>query len=89
MIFIKVVYNNKTRFIIDILTNIKELKYIEAFNMDSFKQKKKAIPILTRFGTKNVPLVVFEDENLKEIKAIWSEQNPDWELEIKKILKSG
>ena len=37
---------------------------------------------MTRFGTKNVPLVVFENENLDEYAAIWSEQNPDWEKEI-------
>lgn len=86
MRFIKIVYDNDTKFILDTVLKIPEAKYIEAFNVDDYKQKKKAIPILTRFGTKNVPLIVFEDENLEEINAIWSENNPNWELEIKKIL---
>jgi hypothetical protein len=41
---------------------------------------------MTRFGTAKVPLLVFEDENLKEYTAIWSEQNPDWTKEIIKKL---
>ena len=42
---------------------------------------------MVRHGTKNVPLIVFEDENLQEVSAIWSEQNPDWKSEILKNLK--
>ena len=57
-----------------------------AFTLDDYKQKKKAIPILTRHGTLNVPLIVFADENLDEYAAIWSETNPDWKLEIERIL---
>ena len=34
------------------------------------------------FGTTNLPLIIFQDENLKDIFAIWSENNPDWEKEI-------
>ena len=56
------------------------------FTLDDYKQKKKAIPILTRHGTLNVPLIVFADENLDEYAAIWSETNPDWKLEIERIL---
>ena len=41
---------------------------------------------MTIFGTKLLPLIVFEDENLKEYNAIWSERNPDWAEEINKIL---
>ena len=32
------------------------------------------------------PLIVFADENLDEYAAIWSETNPDWKLEIERIL---
>ena len=41
---------------------------------------------MTRFGTTKVPLIVFADENLEEFNAIWSEQSPNWEEEIKNIL---
>lgn len=41
---------------------------------------------MERYGTKNIPLVVFEDENLQEYGAIWSESNPDWKSEIIKKL---
>ena len=86
MKLVKVIYNNESTFILDILTSIPEIKYLETYNVDHYKEKKRAIPILTRHGTKNVPLVVFEDENLQEVSAIWSEQNPDWKNEIIKKL---
>ena len=87
MRLIKVVYNNESTFILDILKSIPEIKYLETYNVDHYKEKKRAIPILARHGTKNVPLIVFEDENLQEVSAIWSEQNPDWKSEILKNLK--
>ena len=37
---------------------------------------------MERHGTKKLPLIVLEDENLKEYAAIWSEQNPDWKVEL-------
>ena len=83
---IKIIYDINTQFINDIVDNIKHKVVIERFTLNDYKQKKKAIPIMTRFGTTNVPLVVFEDENLIEYAAIRSEQNPDWEKEINKIL---
>ena len=82
----KVVYSDDTSFILDIVSSIPEVKYMEAYNINHYKEKKRAIPILTRHGTKNVPLIVFEDENLQEVSAIWSEQNPDWKSEIIKNL---
>jgi hypothetical protein len=33
-------------------------------------------------------VIVFENENLEEYAAIWSESNPDWEKEINKELNS-
>lgn len=88
MKIIKVIYDDKTTFINKIIDNITEKVIIERFTLEDYKQKKKALPIMTRHGTMNVPLVVFADENLDEYAAIWSEQKPDWELEINKILKT-
>ena len=43
---------------------------------------------MERYGTRNFPLLVFEDENLEEYGAIWSESKPDWEKEIIKKLSN-
>lgn len=84
---LQVIYNIDTNFILDIVSNFNNYLLIETYNIDQYKDKKKALPIMTRFGTTKVPLLVFKDENLKEYSAIWSEQNPDWKIEIKKKLE--
>lgn len=84
---IKVVYNEDTKFILDIVRSYNGLCITEEFNMDHFQEAKKARPILTRHGAKNVPLIVFEDENLDEVAAIWAEENPDWDVWIAHTLK--
>ncbi len=86
MKILKVVYDDDTKFILDIVRNLSIKVYIEEYTISDYRQKKKALPILTRHGTGNVPLIVFEDENLEEYTAIWSESNPDWLVEINKIL---
>ncbi len=86
MCFVKVVYNDETSFILEIIAEL-DLKHVEFYNIDDYRQKKKAIPIMTRNGTKQVPLIVFEDENIEECACIWAEQQPDWKLEILKKLK--
>ena len=53
-------------------------------NDDFHKDKKKAKEIMERYGTKNTPLIVFEDENLQEISAIWNESKPNWVETIQK-----
>jgi len=88
MKIIKVIYNDETSFILDIIQNIDQPKWVEQYNIDDYRQKKKALPIMTRHGTKQVPLIVFEDENLEEYAAIWNESNPDWTKEINKILNN-
>ena len=87
MKFIKVIYNDDTSFILDVLPQVKGKFEAEFFNIDDYRQKKKALPIMTRHGTNKVPLLVFEDENIEEYAAIWSEQNPDWLKEINKKLE--
>ncbi|MDA3855103.1 MAG: hypothetical protein PF569_02505 [Candidatus Woesearchaeota archaeon] len=78
MKILKVIYNEKNTFILDIVNKFKDILIIETYNLDIAKERKKARPILTRFGTKNTPLIVFADENLKEFDAIWSEAKPNW-----------
>ena len=83
---IKAIYDKNTDFIIDIVNSFKE-HLIETFNMSNQKQAKKGRPILTRHGTNNLPLIVFEDENLEEVAAIWSEENPSWQVWIEHTLR--
>ena len=82
MKIIKVIYNSESEFIWGIVDAVPAKHIIEKYNMDFHKDRKKAREILERHGTKNLPLVVFENENLDEYAAIWSEQNPDWRKEI-------
>ena len=87
MKFTKVIYNNETEFILEIINKHVKQEFLELYNISYRKDRRKAKEILERHGTKNVPLIVFEDENLQEVSAIWSEQNPDWKSEILKNLK--
>lgn len=87
MRFIKVIYDNNSNYIVEIIKEISNTTLVEYYNIDVNREKRKAMPIMVRHGTKNVPLIVFEDENLQEVSAIWSEQNPDWKSEILKNLK--
>jgi hypothetical protein len=86
MRIVKVIYNNNSAFILDIVKSINKAFYLESYNTDNYKEKKKALPIMTRHGTKELPLVVIENENLEEIDAVWSESAPDWKNEIIKKL---
>ena len=83
---LKVVYDDNTISILDIIQDITVKVALETYNINDYKQKKKALPIMTRHGTTNVPLLVFADENLDEYAAIWSESTPNWSAEINKIL---
>ncbi|MGV8961937.1 MAG: hypothetical protein ACOH2V_00970 [Candidatus Saccharimonadaceae bacterium] len=86
MKILKIVYDKNTLDILNVVDKIPVKVYVETFNISNYKEKKKAIPIMTRHGTSNVPLLVFEDENLEEYAAVWSESKPDWLVEINKIL---
>ena len=86
MKIVKIVYSEETKFILDIMSRINIKHIAELYDVSFHKDKKKAREIMERYGTKNIPLVVFEDENLQEYGAIWSESNPDWKSEIIKKL---
>jgi hypothetical protein len=83
---IKTIYNDKTNFIQDIV-NKKNVLIKEFYNINNYKEAKKIATLQTRLGTKNVPLVVFFDENMEWVNAIWPESNPDWEKDIDIIIK--
>lgn len=84
---VKVIFNDETTFINDIVSEIDDKFILERYNVTYSKDKRKAREIMERHGTKNLPLVVFENENLDEYAAVWSEQNPDWKSEIIKKLR--
>lgn len=86
MKILKVAFDDNTAFIVDIVNSVKHSLWVEYYNISDYRQKKKALPLMTRHGTKQVPLIVFEDENLQEYAAIWNEQSPDWFAAINKIL---
>jgi hypothetical protein len=87
MKLIKVVYDSKNDFILGIVEKFKQFALIETYNLDLFKEKKSGTALQTRFGTKKTPLIVFANENLEEVDAVWCEDNPDWEKSIKNKLK--
>lgn len=86
MKILKVIYDENTLEILDVIKKLSTKVFLEEYNISDYREKKKALPITTRHGTKQVPLIVFEDENLVEYAAIWNEQNPNWLTEINKIL---
>lgn len=80
---IRIIHDENSKYI---LNYIPEDVEVEIYNIDFHKEKKKAIPIMVRNGTRNIPLITLV-ENGEETKVIWSETNPDWEKEIKKLLR--
>lgn len=82
---IEAVYDQNCKFILDILEEFKDKFEIKTYDFDHFKEKKKAIPIMTNNGTKNLPLMVITSGDLE--KVLWSENKPDWKTEIDNFLK--
>lgn len=80
---IRIIHDENSKYI---LNYIPEDVEVEIYNIDFDKERKKAIPIMVRNGTRNIPLITLV-ENGEETKVIWSETNPDWEKEIKKLLR--
>lgn len=83
---IKIIYDKNTSYINDIVDSVEHNVVIEKFNLDNHKQAREARSTMVRFGTTNLPLIVFEDENLIEYAGIWSEENPNWKQRINEIL---
>ena len=83
---IRVVYDEDCRFILDILDSIEFDIKVETYDFDHYKERKKALPIMTRNGTRNLPVIEFVDMNGEESEVIWSETNPNWKDEIIRIV---
>lgn len=81
MRIIKVIYNKETEDVLDLLKDIKSI-IVEKYNYDHYKERKNAIPIMTRHGAKKFPFLVFENENLIEYSAYWSESKKILNLEL-------
>ena len=85
---IKAIFNNDTIFINDIISDIDIPHIFEGYNISYLKDRTKRVrEMMARYGTKNLPLVIIENENLDEVSAIWSESDPNWKDEIIKKLK--
>ena len=82
---IRVVYDVNCRFILDILDSIEFGIRVETYDYNHFKERKKALPIMTRNGTRNLPVIEFVNDEGEESDVIWSETNPDWKEEIIRI----
>ena len=79
---IRVVYDDSSRFIRDILDSIEFGIKVETYDYSHYKERKKALPIMTRNGTRNLPVIEFVDMDGEESEVIWSETNPNWKDEI-------
>ena len=80
-----VVYDDSCRFILDILDSIEFGIKVETYDYNHYKERKKALPIMTRNGTRNLPVIEFVDMDGEESEVIWSESNPNWKDEIIRI----
>ena len=81
MRIIKLIYNDECKDTIDLVSNIPRT-ILETYNYDHYKERKKAIPIMTRHGAKQLPFIVFEDENLEEYAAYWPESKKILNLDL-------
>ena len=70
---VKVAYNNDSEDILNVFQDLSEKIVLESFNYDHHKERKHALVLMTNYGAKKLPLIVFEDENLKGYAAIWNE----------------
>lgn len=86
MLTLNVIYNDSTSYILDIINEFEKKVYLELYNLDKPRQRTKVRKLREDHGTKNVPLLVFQDENLDYFDAIWPEYVPDWREEIIKII---
>lgn len=78
---IKIIYNDKTSEVLKLFKDFQDV-IIEIYDCDFPKEKKKAIPIITRNGGKSLPLIVFENEKLEEYAVYWPESKKLLNLDL-------
>ena len=88
---INIIYNQDCEYVLNIVSKYCKDDIIKTtYNTDNYKEKKKALPIMVRNGTKNVPLITLINEDDEEYKVLWSENHNgvlDWENSIEEIFK--
>lgn len=81
MTILKIVYDNDTKNVLNLVKEIPKT-IVESYNYSHYKEKKNAIPILTRHGAKKLPFIAFADENLEEYAAYWTESKKELTREL-------
>lgn len=81
MTVIKIVYDNDTIGVLDLIKDIPKT-IVESYNFSHYKERKNAIPLLTRHGAKLLPFIAFADENLEEYAAFWTESKKELTKEL-------
>ena len=81
MTILKIVYDNDTKDVLDLVNDIPKI-IVESHNFSHYKERKNAIPILTRHGAKKLPFIAFADENLEEYTAYWTESKKELTREL-------
>ena len=88
---INIIYNQDCEYVLNVVNKYCKDDIIKTtYNTDNYKEKKKALPIMVRNGTKNVPLITLINEDDEEYKVLWSENHDgvlDWESSIEEIFK--
>ncbi len=78
---IKVIYNSECKDVLELLKKVPRI-IIEKYDYGHYKERKNAVPIMTRHGAKQLPFLVFEDENNQEYAAYWPESKKELTLEL-------
>lgn len=80
----KIIYDDNTLYILDIIQKY-NIDY-EAYNVNNYKEKKKAIPIQTRNGSFNTPMVEYVNDDYEVV--LWAENTKDWSKSIDKLINN-
>lgn len=83
---INVVYDQNCKFILDIISKYMNDYNVHTYNFDHYQEKKKALPIMTQNGTRNLPLITVTSEEID--KVFWCETTSDWKTELDNFFKN-
>ena len=80
----KIIYDDNTLYILDIIQKY-NIDY-EAYNVNNYKENKKAIPIQTRNGSFNTPMIEYVNDNYEVV--LWAENTKDWNKSIDELINN-